>query len=91
MTLKSNYFLRSTTPLKGDHIDTILQMLDRQGHGGITWENFYLGVAILISLKAGFPPHKNYKVHFLIENSSVLGKYVQLYKALIIRVRVLKS
>ena len=47
-------FLRSTTPLKGDHIDTIFQMLDRQGHGGITWENFYLVVAILISLKAGF-------------------------------------
>ena len=46
-------FLRSTTPLKGDHIDTIFQMLDRQGHGGITWENFYLVVAILISLKAG--------------------------------------
>lgn len=44
-------FLRSTTPLKGDHIDTIFQMLDRQGHGGITWENFYLVVAILISLK----------------------------------------
>ena len=47
-------FLRSTTPLKGDHIDTIFQMLDRQGHGGITWENFYLVVAILISLKEGF-------------------------------------
>ena len=47
-------FLRSTTPLKGDHIDTIFQMLDRQGHGGITWENFYLVVAILISLKTGF-------------------------------------
>ena len=47
-------FLRSTTPLKDDHIDTIFQMLDRQGHGGITWENFYLVVAILISLKAGF-------------------------------------
>ena len=55
-------FLRSTTPLKDDHIDTIFQMLDRQGHGGISWENFYLVVAILISLKGIYRRCRYFKV-----------------------------
>merc|ERR1712212_92817 len=44
-------FLRAVTPLKDHHIENIFHMIDRQGLGEVSWENFYLVVAILISLK----------------------------------------
>merc|ERR1712168_1412437 len=44
-------FLKSVSPLKNDYIQRIFHMIDRQGRGDILWQDFYLVVAILISLK----------------------------------------
>ena len=37
--------------LQNDYIQRIFHMIDRQGRGDILWQDFYLVVAILISLK----------------------------------------
>ena len=41
----------STTFIKEDQIQNIFHMIDRQGKGDITWETFYLVIAIILSLK----------------------------------------